>query len=151
MNDVPKNMEMVDSLASFFQESAEVHGLEMVFLYGSWVSGHPHAESDVDLAVLFQDPELPEEEAFDRIIAMEAALSARLQREVAILQLHLDFRKPLLYYNAIIHGEPLYISNFDRYIDLKNEALFQMEDYSLFGVPWQMELAEKSLKELAHV
>ena len=142
---------LIDDLAAYFRENAPAYELESVFLYGSWASGHPHAESDVDLAVLFQDPELPEEEAFDRIIAMEAALSVRLQREVAILQIHLDFRKPLLYYNAIIHGEPLFLRDRDRLIDLKNEALFQMEDYSLFGIPWQMELAEKSLKELAHV
>jgi predicted nucleotidyltransferase len=143
-------LDLVNSLASFFQEYAEVYGLEMVFLYGSWAGGQPHAESDVDLAVIFHNPELPDEEAFDRIIDLESALSTRLKREVNILQIHMDFRKPLLYYNAIVLGEALYVKNFDSYIDLKNEALFQMEDYSLFGIPWQIEMAEKNLEELPH-
>jgi predicted nucleotidyltransferase len=143
-------MDLVNSLAYFFQENAEVYGLEMVFLYGSWAGGQPHAESDVDLAVIFHNPELPDEEAFDRIIDLESGLSTRLKREVNILQIRLDFRKPLLYYNAIAQGEAVYVRNFDSYINLKNEALFQMEDYSLFGVAWQIEMAENNLEELAY-
>ena len=143
-------MDLINSLASFFQEYAEVHGLEMVFLYGSWAGGQPQEESDVDLAVIFHNPEIPDEEAFDRIINLESALSTRLKREVNILQIRRDFRKPLLYYNAIALGEAVYVKDFDRYIDLKNEALFQMEDYSLFGIPWQMEMTEKNLQDLGH-
>lgn len=143
-------LDLVNSLALFFQEYAEVYGLEMVFLYGSWAGGQPQAESDVDLAVIFHNPELPDEEAFDRIIDLESALSTRLKREVNILQIRMDFRKPFLYYNAIVLGEALYVKNFDSYIDLKNEAVFQMEDYSLFGIPWQIEMAEKNLEELPH-
>jgi hypothetical protein len=62
----------------------------------------------------------------------------------------LDFRKPLLYYNAIVQGEPIYIKNFESYIEIKNEALYQMEDYSIFGLPWQIEMAERNLQELRH-
>ena len=144
-------MDLINSLASFFQEYAEVYDLEMVLLYGSWAGGQPQAESDVDLAVIFHNPELPDEAALDRIINLESALSTRLRREVNILQIRMDFRKPLLYYNAIALGEALYVKNFDSYIDLKNEAVFQMEDYSLFGIPWQIEMAEKNLEELPHV
>jgi predicted nucleotidyltransferase len=146
----PLKLSVINSLVSFFQEYAEAYGLEMVFLYGSWAGGQPHVESDVDLALIFRNPEMPDEEAFDRIIDLESVLSARLKREVNILQIRLDFRKPLLYYNAIVQGEALYVKNFDRYIDLKNEALFQMEDYSLFGIPWQMEMTEKNLQDLGH-
>lgn len=141
---------MTGALVSYFKEKAPVFGLELVFLYGSWATGRPHAESDIDLAVLFQNQDLTEEESFDRIVAMETDLYNRLKMEVQILQIHPDFRKPLLYYNAIVQGEVLYVFDFDRYIDLKNEALFQMEDYSLFGIPWLMELAEKNLQELSH-
>jgi predicted nucleotidyltransferase len=143
-------MDLINSLASFFQEFAEVYGLEMVFLYGSWAGGQPHAESDVDLALIFHNPEMPDEEAFDRIIDLESALSTRLKQEVNILQIRLDFQKPLLYYNAIALGEAVYVKDFDRFIDLKNEALFQMDDYTLFGIPWQIEMAEKDLEELLH-
>jgi predicted nucleotidyltransferase len=143
-------MVLLKSLASFFREYADLYGLEMVFLYGSWAGGQPHAESDVDLAVIFHNSELSDEEVFDRIIDLEAALSTRIKREVNILQIRSDFRKPLLYYNAVVKGEALYAKDFDRYIDLTNEALFQMEDYSLFGIPWQIEMAEKNLEELTH-
>lgn len=37
-----------------------------------------------------------------------------------------------------------------RYAALLNEAIFQMEDFSMFGIRWQLDIAEKNLEELRH-
>lgn len=31
---------------------------------------------------------------------------------------------------------------------LLNEAIFQMEDFSIFGVGWQLEVADRNIKEI---
>ena len=142
--------DLLNILSSFFKLQSDAYDLELVFLYGSWAGGQPQAESDVDLAVVFNDQDMPEERAFARVVNLESALTNRLKQEVNILWIQLDFRKPLLYYNAIVQGEPIYIKNFESYIEIKNEALYQMEDYSIFGLPWQIEMAERNLQELRH-
>ena len=57
----------------------------------------------------------------------------------------------MLYYNAVVLGLPLYIRDFSGYADLKNYSVFQMEDFSLFGISWQIKAARKHLKELQNV
>jgi hypothetical protein len=56
----------------------------------------------------------------------------------------------MLYYNAIVLGIPVFIRDQNRYAALLNEAIFQMEDFSMFGTQWQLEIAEKNLEELRH-
>jgi hypothetical protein len=51
----------------------------------------------------------------------------------------------MLYYNAIVLGAPVFLKNFDRYVRLKNEALYQMEDFGIFGINWQFMVAAKNL------
>jgi predicted nucleotidyltransferase len=136
------------SLSDFFNECCYTCELAMAFLYGSWAAGSPREDSDIDIAVLFKDQTLSEEEAFNRIIALESDLSIKLRREVNILLLTRDFRKPMLYYNAIVQGDLVYARDFEDYVALSIEALFQMEDYSLFGIPWQIEMAKNGLEAL---
>ena len=71
-----------------------------------------------------------------------------LKKEANIIEIRKDFDKPKLYYNAIIHGIPVYIKDFDYYVRLKNEAIFQMEDFSIFGIHWQYEVAKRNLEGL---
>jgi predicted nucleotidyltransferase len=146
-----EQQDMIKRLSAFFAARSEAYELEMVFLYGSWAGGYPREASDIDIAVLFRNGELPEEEAFNRVITMESELSQRLNREVNILLLSWDFQKPLLYYNAIVQGTLIYAKDFERYIALSIEALFQMEDYSLFGIPWQIEVAQNNLEAFKNV
>lgn len=56
----------------------------------------------------------------------------------------------MLYYNAIVLGIPVFIRDQNRYAALLNEAIFQMEDFSMFGTRWQLEIAEKNLEGLRH-
>jgi predicted nucleotidyltransferase len=140
--------EIIKTLSDYFSTRSEVYGVEMAFLYGSWAGGYPRDDSDIDLSLLFLNEELTEEEIFARILSIEWELSKKLKREVNILLLTRDFRKPLLYYNAIIHGILIYAGQFEAYMALIIEALFQMEDYSLFGLEWQRELTLKNLEVL---
>ena len=61
-----------------------------------------------------------------------------------------DFRKPMVYYTAIILGIPLYVKDKNQYISLFNEALFQMNDFELFGTSFQLQAARNVLKEVSH-
>lgn len=122
----------------------------MAFLYGSWARGLPRPDSDMDIALVFTE-DLSSEKAFQWITDISLSLSSQLNIEVNIIEIYKDFRKPMLYYNAIVLGVPLYIEDFGRYIRLKNEAIYQMEDYSIFGINWQHEVTRKNLEALRHV
>jgi predicted nucleotidyltransferase len=120
----------------------------MAFLYGSWAKGIPRPDSDIDLAVFFSPEPSTDDESYERLTDISLFLSTELKKEVNIIQIHEDFRKPMLYYNAIVLGSPVFIKNFNRYVRLKNEALYQMEDFSIFGINWQFMAAAKNLEAL---
>jgi predicted nucleotidyltransferase len=140
--------EIIKQLKFFFENNADHYRLEMVFLYGSWAKGIPRPDSDIDLAVLFSPEPSTDDESYERLTDISLFLSTELKKEVNIIQIHEDFRKPMLYYNAIVLGSPVFIKNFNRYVRLKNEALYQMEDFSIFGINWQFMAAAKNLEAL---
>jgi predicted nucleotidyltransferase len=135
-------------LKTFFKENAKEYNIDMAFLYGSWAGGYPRKDSDVDLAVLFSKELLSNHEIFNIITDISYNLSSKIKKEVNILPIYRDFRKPMLYYNAIVLSIPVYIKNFQEYVKLKNEAIFQMEDFSIFGLKWQIEMTRKNLEAL---
>ncbi|MEW6095911.1 MAG: nucleotidyltransferase domain-containing protein [bacterium] len=138
---------LILSLETFFKEKAKDYNLDMAFLYGSWATGYPREDSDVDLAVTFLK-ELSDNEIFEIITDISYNLSSKINKEVNILPIYRDFRKPMVYYNAIILSKPIYIKEFQEYVKLKNEAIFQMEDFSIFGIKWQIEMARKNLEAI---
>jgi len=137
---------IIASLKSFFEKMSRQYGVEMAFLYGSWVRGFPRPDSDVDVALLFSDSSLSEEEYFPQICDISLRLSELLNLEVNVIQIHESFDRPVLYYNAIVLGVSVYVSNLDKYIRVTNEALYQMEDYSIFGLGWQREVTRRNLE-----
>ncbi|MEW6620283.1 MAG: nucleotidyltransferase domain-containing protein [bacterium] len=139
----------ISTLKTFFKEKAADYKSEMVFLYGSWATGYPRQDSDVDLAVLLPES-LSDDEIFNIIMDISYHLSSKINKEVNILPIYRDFRKPMLYYNAIILSTPIYINDFQEYVKLKNEAIFQMEDFSIFGIKWQIEMTRKNLEALKY-
>ena len=147
--DYRKNL--INILKAFFQERAASLNIDMVFLYGSWAAGYPRKDSDIDVALYFLPTSSSEEEQFSCLTDISYKLSLLTKREVNTISIFDDFRKPMLYYNAIVLGVPLYFKDFSRYVDLRNRSLFQMEDFSIFGVPWQIEAAGKHLRELQNV
>jgi predicted nucleotidyltransferase len=142
---------LVEHLKSFFMENTNKgYGIEMVFLYGSWARGIPRDESDIDIAILFSDDLHSEKVAFEHIVDISYRLTEELKKEVNVIQIHPDFRKPMLYYNAIILGKPVFIKNRERYARIITEAIYQMEDFSIFGLNWQYEVAKKNLEGIGN-
>jgi predicted nucleotidyltransferase len=137
-------------LKAFFNEKAKDYDIDMAFLYGSWARGYPREDSDVDLAILFLSELLSDDEIFNIITDISYNLSSKINKEIGILPIYRDFRKPMVYYNAIVLGTPLYIKDFEKYVSFKNQAIFQMEDFNIFGIKWQMELTRKNLEVLRH-
>lgn len=138
-------------LENYFKQKASGYHIEVVFLYGSWARGYPHNDSDLDLALLFSSQIRSEESFFKLITEISYELSKDLGREVNIIPIYRDFPHPMLYYNAIILGSPLYIKDKDKFMQLKLESIYQMEDFQIFGVAWQRKVAQDIIKEIAHV
>ena len=143
-------LEILTLLKTFFEESASAYKIEMAFLYGSWARGFPKSFSDVDVAIVFSEEPGTEDEAFTIITDISLVLGKKLKLDVNVIPIYSDFRKPMLYYNAIVLGIPVFIRNQDRYIFLRNQAIFQMEDFTLFGTNWQLEIAKKNLEDIKH-
>ena len=122
----------------------------MVFLFGSQASGFPTKDSDIDIGIVFDKNNFSDKEVFFKTTDISNELSKIISGEVNTIAVYNDFRKPLLYYNIIVLGKPLYIENYDKYISLRNEAIFQMEDFSIFGEKWMLETAKNKLKDIVN-
>ena len=142
--------EMVSELRKYFFGKAQDYGLEMAFLYGSWARGFPKEDSDVDIAVFFSKENGPEDEFFRQINDISPILEKELGRQVNIIVIRPDFDKPMLYYNAIALGIPVYIRDKAKYLAVRNEAIHQMEDFSIFGPEWQLSIARKNLEAIKY-
>jgi predicted nucleotidyltransferase len=141
---------IIEKLRSYFQRKGSCFGVEVVFLYGSRAMGFPRFDSDIDLAILFDGEEIPEDELFERLTAITMDLIQAFSCEVSAIPIHRDFRKPMLYYNAIVKGIPVFFTDRWKYIALINEALYHMEDFETFGRKWLMDLATRNLEEISH-
>ncbi len=134
---------IVSEMKDFFKQNALQYSIDMVFLYGSWATGYPHQRSDIDLAFLFS-PEINKlDKMFSLINDISYKLGKQLNKEVNIISISRDFKHPMLYYNAIISGISLFVKDYAMLLSLKLEAIYQMEDFKLFGVRWQQEIAKR--------
>jgi predicted nucleotidyltransferase len=141
---------IINLLKDFFKKCADQYGIECSFLYGSWGRGEPREDSDVDIAILFSDSDSSDNETFDSITDISLRLTEKLCLEASVLVLDRDFKHPMLYYNAIVHGIPVFVRHSDTYHSLILEAIYQMEDFSLFGTDWQLKIARKNMEALTH-
>lgn len=137
--------EIISALKEYFQSQADVYDINMAFLYGSWACGYPKEESDIDVAVIFSYL-MNEDKIFDIVTNITLELTNRLKRETNVLYIDSDLSKPMLYYNVIVHGEPVYMRDFSEYVDIRLRAIFQMEDFSIFGTQWQSEIVRKRME-----
>jgi len=138
-------------LTDYFKKNAESYHIEAAFLFGSYAKGFIKEESDVDIAIVFSEEIDSDEKIFDLINKINIELDSHINAEIDIMPIYPDFRKPMLYYNAIVLGIPLYVKNKRQYIRLQNEALFQMNDFELFGTSFQLQAAKNMLREVPHV
>lgn len=148
-------------LKKFFKSRASQYYVEMVFLYGSLVSGQPRSDSDVDLAILFSDEIDSPEKIYSLITEITYELTQKLNKEVHpireflsngvnIVSIDKNFSHPMLYYNAIVLGIPMFIKDGNKLLNLKLEAIHQMEDFQIYGVAWQREIARKILQGVTY-
>lgn len=136
--------DLLEKLKSFFGKESDNFGIQMAFLYGSRAYGIARDDSDVDIAVVFEE-QVSDDEIFNRIDDMALKLVTLLGLDVNILPVYRDFRKPMLYYNAVAKGLPLFIGDVDAYVSFRHESVFQMEDFQTFGMRWQIEAARRNL------
>lgn len=139
--------EAISTLKAYFQDKADACDIDTAFLYGSWACGYPKIESDVDVAVLF-NREISEEKIFSIMNTISMELTDILKREVNVLYIDKDLSRPMLHYNAIVKGIPVFMRDFTRYVDLRLKAILQMEDFSIFGTKWQSDVVRKRLEGL---
>lgn len=139
---------LIRNLQDLFARRADFFHVDMAFLYGSRAEGIPRKDSDIDLGVFFEDEIISDEEVFDLTTRISVYLSKEMKCNANVVPIYSDFRKPMLYYNVIIKGVPLYIKDDSKYLDLRNEALYQMEDFEIFGRGWQILVSRKNLEGL---
>lgn len=140
--------EIIQVLKGYFQHRALFFNINLAFLYGSCASGHPVEESDIDVAIL-SDKEMDGDMAFDIVSRISLELTEQLKRETNVLYIDIELSKPMLHYNAIVNGIPVFIKDFEQYVDLRLKAIAMMEDFSLFGTKWQAEIARKRLEAIS--
>jgi predicted nucleotidyltransferase len=146
----PARESLMEALRDYFQREGTKLGVEVAFLYGSWASGFPRLESDIDIAILFENERASEDLIFEWLNEISLHLTKSLGSEVNVIPIFSDFRKPMLYYNAIVRGIPVFIKDYSRYVQWVNEALHQMEDFGIFGRQWQIALTRNNLEEIKH-
>ena len=137
---------LIKKLKEFFQQNAENFKLSLALLFGSWAQGSPRRDSDVDIAVFFEEGKIDKEEKKALVRKITALLEERIKREVSILIIDPALSKPMVYYNALVSGIPLYVSDSSLLHHLRMDAIHEMEDFSSRGLKWQMELAGRYLK-----
>lgn len=91
-----------ERLRSIFEQ----HGVVLAYLYGSQARGDAGPLSDVDVAVLF-GPEVPEEERFDRLLALIGELVGLFRRD-DVYVVDLADASPLLRHRVYRDGRLLY-------------------------------------------
>ncbi len=136
-------------LQAYFRENAERFAVETAFLFGSWASNVPRKEPDVDVAILFRD-EGPADTLFERATTISLELARKTGVEADVLVLDKDLSRPMLHYNAVVQGIPVYMRDFTRAVDLRMRALIQAEDFALFGKRLQDAVVRKRLEALSH-
>lgn len=142
------SVELINDLRAFFDAYALNYQVEMAFLYGSWSAGLERGDSDVDVAVVFGKTvtSASSDRTFFLITELSYHLSEQFKKEVNVISIDNDFSHPMLYYNAVIAGKPVFIGDNNRYAELMLEAIYQMEDFKIFGIPWQREAARKNME-----
>jgi predicted nucleotidyltransferase len=150
MRDILEQKQLIEHLQSFFDRNATLLEVKMAFLYGSQAKGFPREDSDVDLAVLFADDRKSEKELFEAITKISLSLSSIVKADVNVIPIHSDFRKPMLYYNIIVKGIPVYVREYSDYLNIRRGAIDQMEDFEIFGTNWQTAIAENNLAALGY-
>lgn len=143
-------MDIIDTFKTYFKSHAESYGIKLAFIYGSYAHHNETRQSDIDIAIVFnKDPAKNKKRLLEIITDISIATGRLTGKDVEIIHIDDDFSKPMLYYNAIVHGKPLFVSDVNCQIDYVLRAIHEMEDFSRLGTQWQVEVANKRLQRIA--
>lgn len=137
---------VISTLEKFFIENSAKYSLDTAVVFGSLARGVVRKDSDIDIAVVFSNYITDKYLKFELITDITYELTKILKRDVNIISISWDFDHPMLYYNAIVLGTPIFIKDPDLYLKLKLEAIHQMEDFQIFGTRWQFEVVKKLIR-----
>ena len=112
------------TLVKYFNEKAQSCHVDMAFLFGSYARGKPKNKSDIDIAVVLRV--LGREKISELTSKIAVDISQLTKKEVDVIPIYRDFRKPMLYYNAIVLGRKLFVKDRAEFWQLYREALYHM-------------------------
>jgi len=139
---------MKNILKDFFEKNSEKYLIDMAFLFGSQTADKRVSESDIDIAIIFSGQINSEDKIFELLNEISIKISELTGKNVDIICIQDDFRYPMLYYNAIVLGTLVFVKDRGKYFNFRMFAIEQMEDFGIFGIKWQLEVAERLLKGL---
>ena len=119
----------------FFSNKPEI---DVVYLFGSAVSGKLHTESDIDIAVLFQKNKTPSDM---QLIEVKADLNVLMGKEVDLISLNQV--SPILQMQVIKKGKKIIVQNDKRLSLFIIRAFTDYCDLKIIRRP----IEEKILKE----
>ena len=113
----------------------------LCYLFGSVARGEEHKESDVDIAILF-DQAVKKEEYLQKEGKL-ISLFSRIYPEREINIVNMAISSPLLRQNAIIEGKLIYAKSEDERILFQINTLHQYEEYRHLSDIYNLVLREK--------
>lgn len=107
MNPTLQSQPIIQSLISFLETQPSVLA---AIVFGSVASGRLHAESDLDLALLFDDANVPDGFA---VLDLRATLEQYARRDVDVVVL--NGASPILAFQAVKHGQRISVRDEQAY------------------------------------
>lgn len=139
----PSHGSVSEKLEKYFAKNARHHRIDMAFLYGSFARGWPRADSDVDIGLVFNSGHGASAQGiYNSIADISLDLATILKCEVSIVAVDPRAWLPMLYYNIIVLGRPVYRSDDIALARFKGEAIMQMEDFKVMGEGFQIAAAK---------
>lgn len=109
-------------------------------LFGSEASGHAGTESDIDLALFFNEKKIPN---VLEILQLKEQLSDLMQRDVDIVLL--NHASPIIAMQAIKNGIPLFILNQKAYDKYEIKLITDYADLKVIRLPFEKNILKRKL------
>ncbi|MGB9668707.1 MAG: type VII toxin-antitoxin system MntA family adenylyltransferase antitoxin [Thermosulfidibacteraceae bacterium] len=139
---------IIERIREIIEKNREKWKLKALFLFGSIAYGLATDNSDIDIAITFDNLEIGEEEKEKIVKDIKKKITQETQREVDVVEIDENFSRPMLFYNAIINGIPIFVKDENWYKRMILRAICEMEDFSNMGEKWKRKSCEILLKDI---
>ncbi len=129
-----------EGLGDLFRESGAV----LVYVFGSQVDGSANRESDVDVAVLFDDG-LTKSERFERRLFLMGRLEKYFSKQVDLVSLN-DVRSVFFRYEIVFGGKLLFKFSEEVFLDFSLRVMSEYFDFKPFLDLQNKAYVERSLQ-----